>query len=174
MKKQTKQRIGAGIAIGSLTLATIFGATACKEIEYIHGEDCKCSDCETPAQPTAQTATINLAPGKTMVINYDAVTGTTPEWWNILISTLVNRQAGFGAGEYILNVESGGTAGFVSAGPGSRTATVSEAYLLNTDYETIRNDIGTSGGAWTAMLEMFDNSKNTVRMAFAATRGRSA
>jgi hypothetical protein len=173
MKKQTKNKIAVGIAIGGLVLGTIFGMTACKvDCDLPHNPSCNephCpGDCVQP-EVKQQSTTINISVNRTMTINYRSVDDAMPEWWNTLVAAIVGRVGGFADEEdYELTVEYTGNDGFVSIAPGSKKATVSEAYLLTSSLEKMRNDIGTSGGAWMAMnksnvyLVKFGNVKKII------------
>ncbi|MDR0502788.1 MAG: hypothetical protein LBH16_05640 [Treponema sp.] len=168
MKKETKQKIAAAVAIGGLTLGTIFGMTACPN-------EPAPTPTPTPVPvPIEQSKDITIAEGKTATVNFMALPETTPTWWDTLSDVFVNRANSFALGHYTLNVQSAGTDGFVAGAPGSKTATVSETYLSTTDYTTMRADMNSILGSWIAMLNLrnFDNSKEAVRLAFAHAAGQ--
>jgi hypothetical protein len=185
MKKQTKQKIAAGIAITGLTLGTIFGTTSCDpNCDLPHNPNCDkphCpGDCVQP-EVKQQSTTIYIAPDKTMDINYEGIDNAMPIWWNDLLAALVSRAAGLSVGHYILEVQYNGSAGFVAVGPGTKKATVSEEWLSNASYADMRSGILLISAEWIAMnksniylAKQFDSSKEVVRTAFIATsNGRS-
>jgi uncharacterized repeat protein (TIGR02543 family) len=98
--------------------------------------------------PVKQEKDITFYTGKTVTIKYTALPGTTPVWWDKLVSVFENRAPGFFVGHYTLNVQTSGDSGFVVISPPSTTATVSEAYLLSTDYATMRIDMNNLLGLW--------------------------
>jgi hypothetical protein len=92
-------------------------------------------------KPEEQNTPIPIAEGKTVTVTYWALPNTTPVWWDTLVSALENRAGGFASGNFTLNVTTNGTNGFIAGEIGSGTATVSETYLSQTDYETMRTAI---------------------------------
>ena len=107
-----------------------------------------CKEDEPDPQPTAQSKDITIATGKTVTINYTAIPNTTPSWWDKLESALKDRQGGFAPGNFTLNVTTSGTDGFVAGVEGSGTATVSEAFLLASDFQAIRLSIAGALTYW--------------------------
>jgi len=122
------------------------------------GVDCVCT--------MPQAKDITIAEGKTVTVNYYALPGATPTWWKTLEDVFHDLSAGFSAGHYTLNVEYTGTSGFVSGTPGSRTATVSNTFLSNSDFATIRQSMGPMMSGWTAM----HIGNDAVRIANAVSR----
>jgi len=117
------------------------------------GVDCVCT--------MPQAKDITIAEGKTVTVNYYALPGATPIWWKTLEDVFHDRAAGFGTFHYTLNVEYTGTDGFVAGGVGSgRTATVSNTFLSNSDYASIRQSMGPMVAMWVAM----DNGNDVFRM----------
>jgi hypothetical protein len=98
---------------------------------------------QSAATPVPQSKNITVGTNKTVTVNFTALPDTTPAWWSNLESALKNLGTSFFVGNYTLNVTSG-TGGFVKTG--SKTATVSETWLSQSDYETLRVSIN-------AMLE---------------------
>jgi hypothetical protein len=106
--------------------------------------------CKQEPTPVAQSRDITIATGKTVTVNFTALPGTTPAWWNTLVSVFDDRKVAFDPGHYILNVQSTGTAGFAASGVGTKTVTVSEAFLSASDFTAMRNSMGPIVSAWIA------------------------
>jgi hypothetical protein len=109
---------------------------------------CKEDEPEPQPQPVAQSKTITIAEGKTVTVNYTALPGTTPAWWNTLEQALRNMMAGFSNGNYTLNVTPNGTDGFIAGASGSKSATVSNAWLSKSDYNAMRISISGIQDDW--------------------------
>jgi len=109
-------------------------------------------------QLTEQSKDIIIRDDVTCTINYIAVTGTTPVWLDTLVSVFENRAAVFFAGHYTLTVQTTGTDGFVAGAAGTKTATVSDAFLTASDYTAMRASMGPMISSWMVMIQpMHDN-----------------
>jgi hypothetical protein len=103
---------------------------------------------DEPPTPVPQSRDITIATGKTVTVNFTALPGTTPAWWDTLESVFHERAAAFDPGHYTLIVKTTGTDGFVVGETGSKTATVSEAFLSASDYTAMRASMGPIVGTW--------------------------
>ena len=118
--------------------------------------ECEAGGCEIDARN--QSETITIAEGKIVTVNFMTKLGTTPTWWNTLVSALENRAGGFAIGNFSLTVIADGTGGFVAGVPGSKTATVSDTWLSQSDYNTMRIAINEILDDWGIAME-----KSTIR-----------
>ena len=100
-----------------------------------------CCKQDATSTPVPQSKDITIATGKTVTVNFTALPGTTPAWWDKLETALTTASGGFGSGDFILNVQSSGTGGFVGV-DGSKTATVSNAFLSNSIPSAILTSLG--------------------------------
>jgi len=110
-----------------------------------------CKEDTPDPQPVAQYkifSKTNINGDLKITVNYTALPNTTPTWWNTLESVFNDREDAFGAGNFILNVKTTGTDGFVAGTAGSKTATVSEAFLSSSDYATMRVSMGPIVNDW--------------------------
>ena len=104
-----------------------------------------CIACDTGDGKVPQSKDITVGTNKTVTVNFTALPGTTPAWWDTLESALKSLGTGFPVGNYTLNVTSG-TSSFVKAS--SKTATVSDAWLSKSSYDEIRTGINGINDAW--------------------------
>jgi hypothetical protein len=123
------------------------------------GEDNKVVSAEV-----ARSEDITIAANKTVTVNFTAKPGVTPTWWGTLEEVFQALAAGFDIGHYTLNVTSDGTGGFVVGDPGSKTATVSETFLSESDYTTMGMSMGAMVDLWGAVANL-NNARNTIYMA---------
>ena len=164
MKKETKQKITAGIAIGGLTLGTIFGVVACdngstsktpeeiipEEVLNVYGIPVTGDNAESHIA-TIKAAVDELAvlPNhatyiKNNVKEFRIIPGTAPVW------------VGIEDGKLIVKISTG-TLGI------SFNAARDEIAAVLYEYANLH----------VAFLQ-FDNSKETVRLAFAHVKGQRA
>jgi hypothetical protein len=77
-----------------------------------------------------QSKSVDIGANKTMTVKFMALPDVTPDWWAKLEGFLSGAGAEFtGLGDYIITVTPEGTGGFVAGPRGTKTATVSEAFL---------------------------------------------
>jgi hypothetical protein len=138
--KNWKQSIFFGIVA---IIALCFGFVGCDD-----------GDGKDDPKPVEQTKDIEIATGKTVTVVYTALPDTTPAWWSTLEEVFHNRAHAFDIGHFTLIVQSSGTDGFVAGTAGSKTATVSEAFLATSDYTAMRASMGVMVDYWIAMMEL--------------------
>ena len=95
-----------------------------------------------------QSKDIIFGTDKTVTVKYTALPNTTPVWWDTLVLVFDDRKASFDPAHYTLIVQYIGTEGFVAGVAGSKKATVSNTFLLNSDYTTMRASMGPIVGYW--------------------------
>jgi len=108
-----------------------------------------CKHDEPTTTPVPQSKVITIDTGKTVTVNFTALPGTTPAWWDTLISVFENRKDAFSTIHHILNVQSTGTGGFVAVG--NKTATVSESFLSASDFTAMRASMGPIVTDWNTL-----------------------
>ena len=114
------------------------------------------------ASEVPHSETISIREDVTATIEYMAFADTTPEWLDTLIDVFNRNRAIFATGHYTLTVESDGDAGFVAGAAGSKTATVSAAFLSASDVTAIYVGMRSIAAVWTANVILMNNM---IRMA---------
>jgi len=171
-KKITKNQVlGFGLAIATPFIIAACddkpkGDNSCKCPNGTEHENLPCCDgtgcnCTEKLKLVEKSETIDVRSDVTMTIKYMVLDDVLPEWWDTLMSVIENRKGTFLAGHYTLIVESDGDDGFVAGAAGSKTATVSDAFLTASDYDTMRSGIRGIINAWIANVMM----NNMIRMA---------